>query len=605
MARKSMPLSIAPVPLDAGYVIVDQNSTSNSSSSSSPERFTNDAGPDCFLSNPDDSHSSIAELTDFRNMTVSPIEKMASLRKPHPHQQQQQPLSPVNRLPPELLIAIFSKITSLVVLKTCMLVSRQWADCSVELLWHRPHFGEFTKYEAMVAAIQDENAFYKYSQLIKRLNLTPISAKANDGSMKPLGLCTKLERLTLTNCVNLTDSPLMEILAGNPRIQALDMSQLYNISDLSINVVAQNCPRLQGLNVAGCKRITDASMVPLSENCKFLRRLKLNDCNLLTNSTVISLAENCPQLLEVDLHKCHNITDESVLHMFNQLRQLRELRLAYCDLLTDDAFLKLPNRTYELLRILDLTGCRLLTDQSVGKIVSIAPRLRNLILAKCENITDRAVTHSITKLGKNLHYLHLGHCQHLTDRAVQALVRYCNRIRYIDLACCTLLTDQAVCYLAGLPKLRRIGLVKCHQITDYAIQTLVRRTNDLPCPLERVHLSYCTNLTVNGIHDLIKSCERLTHLSLTGVDVFYSRKDFTQFCRPPPEEFNEHQREVFCVFSGSGVDKLRRYLNAQQAANSATANTAGGNHHAYYNDEDDDTQEMEEDGEAGTDGVED
>ena len=61
-------------------------------------------------------------------------------------------------------------------------------------------------------------------------------------------------------------------------------------------------------------------------------------------------------------------------------------------------------------------------------------------------------------------------------------------------------------------------------------------------------------------------------------------------------EFNEHQREVFCVFSGSGVEKLRRHLSAERA-------TAGD--HPFYNDEDDDTQEMEDDGEAGTDGVED
>ena len=154
-----------------------------------------------------------------------------------------------------------------------MLVSRQWANCSVELLWHRPHFSDFKKYEAMVAAIQDQNAFYPYPQLIKRLNLTPIAMEANDGSMKPLGLCTKLERLTLTGCMNLTDSPLMEILASNPRIQALDMSQLQNITDISINVVVQHCPRLQGLNVAGCRRITDASMVPLSQHCKLLRRV--------------------------------------------------------------------------------------------------------------------------------------------------------------------------------------------------------------------------------------------------------------------------------------------------------------------------------------------
>lgn len=28
------------------------------------------------------------------------------------------------------------------------------------------------------------------------------------------------------------------------------------------------------------------------------------------------------------------------------------------------------------------------------------------------------------------------------------------------------------------------------------------------------------------------------------------------------EEFNEHQRDVFCVFSGVGVSRLRNYLNA-------------------------------------------
>jgi F-box and leucine-rich repeat protein GRR1 len=29
-------------------------------------------------------------------------------------------------------------------------------------------------------------------------------------------------------------------------------------------------------------------------------------------------------------------------------------------------------------------------------------------------------------------------------------------------------------------------------------------------------------------------------------------------------EFNEHQRDVFCVFSGLGVQRLRSYLNSEQ-----------------------------------------
>lgn len=32
-------------------------------------------------------------------------------------------------------------------------------------------------------------------------------------------------------------------------------------------------------------------------------------------------------------------------------------------------------------------------------------------------------------------------------------------------------------------------------------------------------------------------------------------------CREAPSEFNDHQRDVFCVFSGAGVNRLRDYLN--------------------------------------------
>lgn len=147
----------------------------------------------------------------------------------------------------------------------------------------------------------------------------------------------------------------------------------------------------------------------------------------------------------------------------------------------------------------------------MAKIIDAAPRLRNLLLSKCRNITDAAI-HSIAKLGKNLHYVHLGHCGQITDEGVIRLVRSCNRIRYIDLGCCTLLTDVSVRCLATLPKLKRIGLVKCSSITDESVFALaeaayrprVRRDANgmflggeyFAPSLERVHLSYCVNLTL-------------------------------------------------------------------------------------------------------------
>lgn len=250
-------------------------------------------------------------------------------------------------------------------------------------------------------------------------------------------------------------------------------------------------------------------------------------------------------MLEIDLHNCRLVTDQSITSLLSCGRQLRELRIASssqtpCKLVTDHAFLDLPKSlNLVCLRILDLTGCEQLHDEGVEKIVDSAPRLRNLVLAKCREITDRAVF-AITKLGKNLHYIHLGHCGRITDDAVKELVKCCNRIRYIDLACCQALTDTSVMLLAGLPKLRRIGLVKCHNITDRSILALAKtrpgRPPKLQTPslLERVHLSYCLLLTLQGIHALLNQCPKLTHLSLTGVSAFYLREDLGNFIRDAP-----------------------------------------------------------------------
>lgn len=212
----------------------------------------------------------------------------------------------------------------------------------------------------------------------------------------------------------------------------------------------------------------------------------------------MSFAQNCPAILEIDLHGCSLVNSSSVTSLMATLPNLRELRLAHCTSIDDMAFLELPkHHSMDSLRILDLTACENIRDESVERIVQSAPRLRNLVLAKCRFITDRAVW-AICKLGKNLHYVHLGHCSNITDAAVIQLVKSCNRIRYIDLACCNRLTDMSVQQLATLPKLRRIGLVKCQLITDDSIFALARPkvSVGVSC-LERVHLSYCIRLTMD------------------------------------------------------------------------------------------------------------
>ncbi|PBP19288.1 F-box domain-containing protein [Diplocarpon rosae] len=523
---RSPPPSMAPLETENSYrPTTDTEGDSQSSSSNSPARAEYEESD--FYGGNNDSQSSIGVPT-FQDMAVTEECTTAS-----------------NRLPAEVLIGIFSKLSSPQDLLSCLLVSKKWAKNSVDLLWHRPS-----------------------------------SQSCSDGSVLALQQCNRIERLTLTGCKGLTDSGISGLLKDSKNLLALDISGVYQVTETSIYALAAHCHKLQGLNITGCTKISNQSMIAVAEACNYLKRLKLNNCEQLDDSGIMAFAVNCPNILEIDLHQCRLITNGPVTALIQRGQALRELRLAHCELISDEAFMPLSlNKTFEHLRILDLTSCARLTDQAVEKIIEVAPRLRNLVFAKCRNLSDHSVN-AISKLGKNLHFLHLGHCSQITDGAVKKLVQYCNRIRYIDLGCCINLTDDSVIKLATLPKLRRIGLVKCSNITNKSVYALAQSTHRYPryrishgdllehtpaSSLERVHLSYCTNLTLNSIVVLLNNCQKLTHLSLTGVQSFL-RSDLEQFCREAPAEFTEHQRNVFCVFSGMGVMGLRNHLNSLEAS---------------------------------------
>jgi F-box and leucine-rich repeat protein GRR1 len=470
-------------------------SRSASSASTSPERGfdDDDDDKDSIMINSNDSLSSLAP-------SVSPDDDDEEARRRAIEEQNR--ISPVSRLPAELMIAVFAKLSSPADLKNCMLVSKDWSRNSVGLLWHRPSTNKWANVKSVIMTIRTAASFFDYSSLIKRLNLSALGSEVSDGTLGPLSVCKRVERLTLTNCTKLTDLSLVAMLENNRSLLALDVTGVESITDLTMHALAKNAVRLQGLNITNCKKITDESLEAVAKSCRHLKRLKLNGCAQLTDRSIIAFAMHCRYILEIDLHDCKTLGDESITTLITEGPQLRELRLAHCWRITDQAFLRLPSdAVYESLRILDLTDCGELQDSGVQKIVYAAPRLRNLVLAKCRNITDRAVL-AITRLGKNLHYIHLGHCSRITDVGVAQLVKLCNRIRYIDLACCTNLTDASVTQLATLPKLKRIGLVKCAAITDRSILALAKPKQVgtggpiAPSVLERVHLSYCTNLTL-------------------------------------------------------------------------------------------------------------
>lgn len=131
-------------------------------------------------------------------------------------------------------------------------------------------------------------------------------------------------------------------------------------------------------------------------------------------------------------------------------RKLRTLRLAHCPLLSDEAFpsasrwrpeektglraLTPPLRyNAENLRILDLAHCNI-TDKSLEGIIAHAPKIQNLNITECGQLTDAALD-CICRLGENLDVLSMSRVTNVTDAAVVRLARSCSKLRGVDFGC--------------------------------------------------------------------------------------------------------------------------------------------------------------------------
>lgn len=252
--------SQAALPADESESGTVQESRS-SSSTNSPAPNDNEES-DFFLA-PNDSESSLG-VSNLQDMHVAD-DGDENLCMP-----------PVNRLPNEILISIFAKVGSPADLLHCMLTCKRWARNSVDLLWHRPACTNWGRHKSICQTLGLPNQYFHYKDFIKRLNLASIADKVSDGSVLPLAVCNRIERLTLTNCKNLTDIGLIPLVQDSHHLLALDISGDDQITEATVFAIAEHCRRLQGLNVSSCTKISNEGMIKLAESCKYIKRVSFH-----------------------------------------------------------------------------------------------------------------------------------------------------------------------------------------------------------------------------------------------------------------------------------------------------------------------------------------
>lgn len=263
-AGASNPGSGAPAAVETAY----QDSRS-SSSASSPVPPDNEESDFFLVGNDSESSLSIPNIQTMRvtdGAAAAAADDDAVLD-----------LAPIHRLPNEILISIFAKLEKPGEVLQCMLTCKRWSRNAVEMLWHRPMCSSWANFQVICRALHSDGKgtppFFAYHEFIKRLNLAALAADLNDGSVMPLSVCNRVERLTLTNCRGLHDGGIMALVENNSSLLALDISGASQITEKTILAIAENCKRLQGLNISQCYKVSNESMIELAKSCRYIKRV--------------------------------------------------------------------------------------------------------------------------------------------------------------------------------------------------------------------------------------------------------------------------------------------------------------------------------------------
>ena len=112
--------------------------------------------------------------------------------------------------------------------------------------------------------------------------------------------CSKLAKLNVSNCPNLTDKGLQKLaecqkehnrnafLDGGSTIglQLLDLSQCTKVSDIGICSICQVLPNIRTLKLQGLPFLTDLGAFAIAKNCRLAEDIDFSDCACITDEGI-------------------------------------------------------------------------------------------------------------------------------------------------------------------------------------------------------------------------------------------------------------------------------------------------------------------------------
>lgn len=231
--------------------------------------------------------------------------------------------------------------------------------------------------------------------------------------------------------------------------------------------------------------------------------------------------QGVPNLESLNMIGCFNLTDAWLNHAFVQdVHSLNELNLSMCKQITDNSLGRIAQHLKGLER-LDLGGCTDVTNTGLLLIAWGLHNLRSLNLRSCRGVSDAGIGHlagmtPATAIGTlRLESLCLQDCQKLTDDALRFISVGLLDLRSLNLSFCASVTDAGLKYAARMARLRELNLRSCDNISDLGLAYLAEGGSRI----STLDVSFCDKVGDQGLLHASQGLFQLRSLSLNACPV--------------------------------------------------------------------------------------
>ncbi|VDL11017.1 unnamed protein product [Hymenolepis diminuta] len=244
-------------------------------------------------------------------------------------------------------------------------------------------------------------------------------------------------------------------------------------------VSARRCPNLHYIDASYVQFVRDQTVRAISNGSKALKSLLLNGAQLISNSAI----EHVERL---ELFGCFHLNSR-IFTTLGECRGLRALAFGFLHHLSANGLLELFSKLPRLASV-DLRGTRkLVTDATLSRLAKECPLLEEVVLANLTSLTG--------------------------EEGVIRMLHQLPRLRVLDLCGLVVVGDDTVRALAtSCPLLEELD-ISATSVTEIGLKYL----SEAPATsLKSLRIDHKPDITTEAIETLIKSCPKLTRVTLYG-----------------------------------------------------------------------------------------